>query len=90
MDVPGYASGREVKEVGLDVEVPGELFDQVTPRRFAEVVLQVVEIRCRDRPPVLDLDSCRQLALGQLDALAPFRDQLAECPHAATNRPVPH
>src|SRR6516162_7459342 len=87
MDVPGYASGREVKEVGLDVEEPGELLDQVTAWRFTQVVLQIVEIRCRDGPPVLDLDTRRQLALGQLGAFASFRDKLAERLHSSHQPP---
>ena len=86
MDVPGYASSREIKEVGLDVEVPCELLDQMTARRFTQVVLQIIEIRCRDGPPLLDLDARRQLALGQLGAFASFRDKLAERLHSPTNR----
>ena len=89
MDVPGYASSREVKEVGLDVEVPCELLDQVTAWRFAQVVLKIVEIRCRDGPSILYLDARRQFALRQLGALASFRDNLAECLHSPANRPVP-
>ena len=86
MDVPGYASSREIKEVGLDVEVPRELLDQVTAWRFTQVVFQIVEIWRRDGPPVLDLDARCQLALGQLGAFASFRDKLAECLHPPANR----
>ena len=87
MDVPWYASSREVKEVGLDVEVPCELLDQVTAWRFTQVVFQIVEIRCRDGPSILYLDVRRQFALRQLGAFASFRNKLAECLHAAPNRP---
>ena len=87
MDVPGYAPGREVKEVGFNIEVPSELLDQVTAWRFTQVVFQIVQIWCRDGPPVFDLDACRQLALGQLGLFASFRNKLAECLHAAPNRP---
>ena len=89
MDVPGYASGCEVEEVGLDVEVPGELLDQMTAWRFTQVVFQIIEIRRRNGPPVLDLYARRHFALGQLEPFASFRDKLAECLHAAPGRP-PH
>lgn len=42
LDVLRHASGCEVKEVGLDVEVAGELLDQVAAWRFTEVVFQIV------------------------------------------------
>lgn len=87
MDVLGYASSREVKEVGLDVEVPCELLDQVTAWRFTQVMFQIVEIRCRDGSSILYLDARRQFALRQLGAFASFRDNLAECLHCARQPP---
>jgi len=40
----GSCFARKIKQVDIQIEFPGKLFQQVTTRRMAEVMLDIVEV----------------------------------------------
>jgi len=86
VNVEGQLSGEEIQQVNVEVEFPGNLFKQVAARRMAQVMLDVVEVRTRNRPALFVRDARCKLPLSQLRLLARLYYDFTKSSHRIPRR----